>query len=171
MADTLFFWLSKLAWAVLSPGSLLVLLITAAWLLSLTPYQTLARRALAVTVALTLAIACLPLGSWLIRPLEHRFPPAAANREAPDGIILLGGSFSVRMSATRNQVHLKDSAERPLAFATLARRYPRARLVFTGGSGNPMFQEAREADLARELFDGLGLEPGRVIYERESRNT
>jgi uncharacterized SAM-binding protein YcdF (DUF218 family) len=58
-----------------------------------------------------------------------------------------------------------------VAFIELARRYPQTRLVFTGGSGNPTYQEAREADLAEELFSNLGLDPERVVLERESRNT
>jgi uncharacterized SAM-binding protein YcdF (DUF218 family) len=53
----------------------------------------------------------------------------------------------------------------------LAHRYPHAKLVFTGGSGNPLMQDAREADYVKQLWIDIGLDPSRVIWERDSRNT
>jgi len=171
MTDTLFFWVSKLAWLVLSPDSLLVLLIIATWLLALSPWQTAARRLLIASGVLTLLVATVPVGSWLLSSLEQRFPASTEPGAAPDGIIVLGGSFSMWLSASYEQPQLNDSAERLLTFLALARRYPQARLVFTGGSGVPSLQEVREAEFARQLFSDLGLDPERVIFERESRNT
>jgi uncharacterized SAM-binding protein YcdF (DUF218 family) len=54
-------------------------------------------------------------------------------------------------------------------FAILAHRYPDARLLFTGGSGDPFDQSRNEAEFARALFAGLGLRG--VHYENLSRNT
>jgi uncharacterized SAM-binding protein YcdF (DUF218 family) len=53
----------------------------------------------------------------------------------------------------------------------LARRYPEARLVFTGGQGTFLQGSLTEADVARELWTAMGLPPGRVLYEDRSRNT
>jgi len=169
--DTLFFLASKLFWLFFSPGTLLVLLIVGSWLLSLSRWQKLGRHVLAGTTLLTLLLAFVPVGSWLIYPLEQRFSMHPAAAEQPDGIVLLGGSFSLRISENRQQIHMTATSERVLAFLELARRYPDARLVFTGGSGNPGFQEAREADLAKELFLNVGLDEERLVFERESRNT
>ena len=113
----------------------------------------------------------MPIGNLLFYPLEQRFPVNPTLTEQPDGIVLLGGSFSLMASADRNQVHVNNHSERLLAFLELANRYPEARLVFTGGSGNPTFQEAREADFARDLFLSVGLNESRLEFERESRNT
>ena len=59
----------------------------------------------------------------------------------------------------------------PLAAAALARRFPNARVVFSGGSANLISNDAREADFAGAIFESLGVDKSRLIMERESRNT
>ena len=169
--DTLFFLFSKLYWLVFSPATLLVWLLVGACLLSWSRWQKAGRYLLTGITVGVLFIACLPVGSWLIYPLEQRYPAVSALPEAPDGIVLLGGSFALRLSENRQQVHLNDTSERVTGFLALAQRYPDARLVFTGGSGSPTRQDIREADLARELFLDLGISPERLVLERDSRNT
>ena len=91
---------------------------------------------LIVTSLVLLAIAGLsPLGNALILPLEHRFPPWDPSRGAPDGIVVLGGAISPDVSDARGAVALDEAAERITATAELARRYPDARIIFSGGSG------------------------------------
>jgi uncharacterized SAM-binding protein YcdF (DUF218 family) len=53
----------------------------------------------------------------------------------------------------------------------LARRYPTARIIFTGGQGSPVHGEVTEAEVARQLWSALGLAEGRVSYETSARNT
>ena len=53
----------------------------------------------------------------------------------------------------------------------LARRYPNARVVFSGGSANLIGNDAREADYAAALFESLGVDKSRLLMERSSRNT
>ncbi|MBT8146044.1 MAG: YdcF family protein [Gammaproteobacteria bacterium] len=169
--DTAFFWASKLFWLVFSPVSLLLWLIVGSWLLSLSRWNRAGQKLLAGTALFSLFLAFVPVGGWMIKPLEQRFPADPVLATKPDGIVLLGGSFSLRLSDNRQQTHLTAHGERLLAFLELARRYPEARLVFTGGSGNPTYQQAREADIAGELFLSLGLNEERLEFERESRNT
>ncbi|MBT8148230.1 MAG: YdcF family protein, partial [Gammaproteobacteria bacterium] len=142
--DTVFFWASKLFWLVFSPESLLVWLIVGSWLMNLPRWKTrrekIARNLLAGTALFTLLLAFVPVGGWLIQPLEQRFPAEPVLDAEPDGIVLLGGSFLLSISDNRQQIHLTESGERLLAFLELARRYPEARLVFSGGSGNPRYQ-------------------------------
>jgi uncharacterized SAM-binding protein YcdF (DUF218 family) len=112
-----------------------------------------------------------PLDAWLLYPLETRFP---TNPELPrkiDGVIALSGTENAPLSAFWKQVELGSAAERYFAFLEMARRYPDAKLVFTGGTGNVFAQEFKEADVARALFEQLGLDVTRVTFERNSRNT
>ena len=55
--------------------------------------------------------------------------------------------------------------------AYAARRYPRAKLVFTGGSGDIEQGVSNEAGYARILLEQLGLPPERVVFENMSRTT
>ena len=65
---------------------------------------------------------------------------------------------------------VRASADRLIAAAALARRYPNARIIFTGGSPR-LLSDAREADYAAELFESLGISPQRLTMERRARNT
>ncbi len=107
----------------------------------------------------------------LLYLLEHRFPSWDAARGAPDGVIVLGGSIDADVSASHGTAVVGSAADRILAAAALAHRYPNARIIFTGGSGNLVSNEAREADYAAALFESLGISRERLIMERQSRNT
>jgi len=55
--------------------------------------------------------------------------------------------------------------------ADLARRYPEAKIVFTGGSGYLAGSSGSEADLVEQHLTTLGVDPNRIQFERASRNT
>src|SRR4029079_13157130 len=55
--------------------------------------------------------------------------------------------------------------------AALARRFPVARVVFTGGSIEMLRTPAFEADAARRLVSELGIDGERVLFDRQARNT
>jgi len=112
-----------------------------------------------------------PLANALILPLEDRFPPWDESRGAPQGIVVLGGAFETIVAATRRDIPLNEAAERMTASAELARRYPQARIVFTGGIGSLMFDGPTEGELARRFYDGLGIAPDRITIEERSRDT
>ncbi|MBL4690682.1 MAG: YdcF family protein [Rhodospirillales bacterium] len=66
---------------------------------------------------------------------------------------------------------INGAVERVYEMAVLSRRYPKARLVFSGGSGSLLYQEYKESRAVAPLLGQLGIDPGRVIYEDQSRNT
>lgn len=169
--DTFFFLVSKIGWAIISPDSLIVLLGVAAWLSLVLGWQKLSRRLLAYCAFLLLFVGFFPVGEWLISPLENRFVANAALPAQVDGIIVLGGAISPRLSNVWQQAELNGSADRLSNFLYLANLYPSAQLVFTGGNGSITDQEFKAADMARILFDQLGLAERAIIYEGESRNT
>lgn len=171
MLNTLFFFFSKIVWALLSPANLLYLLVLAGTVL-LFLHKTRPARLLLGTAAILLTIAAfVPVGKWLATPLETRF---AANPELPrniDGIILLGGAADPLTSYLWDQAELGEGAERYLAFARLAQDHPRAKLVFTGGNGAILDQAYREADIALYLLESLGINRRRLELERDARNS
>lgn len=118
-------------------------------------------------------VIALPLDQWLLAPLENRFPAAnGGSAEIKyDGIIVLGGALETGLTADRDRVSLNAASERLVEFAVLARRYPHARLVFTGGAMPNRPTGPPEADGARLLFASLGLPVDRIIFESQSRTT
>jgi uncharacterized SAM-binding protein YcdF (DUF218 family) len=162
---------AKVFWFVAEPPHLILIAFVVAGLLWLTPWRRFSGPIAAAAATLYGAIIVLPLGTWLMLPLEARFPPPASPPPHVDGVIVLGGAVEPRLSLLRGQPQLNDSGERMLAMLELARRYPEAKLVFTGGSGRLVDAEAREADTAKDLMTRVGLPSERVIYERDSRDT
>jgi uncharacterized SAM-binding protein YcdF (DUF218 family) len=53
----------------------------------------------------------------------------------------------------------------------LARRYPQARVVVSGGSGSLLLEGEGDAATALRLLTALGVDQNRLILENESRNT
>ena len=167
----MFFTLSKVFWAVAEPGNaLLILLVVGALMLAL-GWRRLGRTAVGVAVAGFLAIAILPLDYWLMAPLEDRFAAPDPMPAQVDGVVVLGGATDLEVAATREVTALNGAAERLTTLVTLAGDYPEARIVFTGGTGSLSRPDWREADYASRLVGELGVPAGRVLWERESRNT
>lgn len=117
------------------------------------------------------AVGLLPLHDWLMRPLEEYFPIPELPAQV-DGVIVLGGAERPDIMAVRQWPELNSNADRLIGFVALARQYPAAKLVFSGGSAiRRGDHEITEADVAAAVFTKLGLDAGRVIYESASRNT
>ncbi len=170
MTRAMFFDLSKLLAVFVGPGNLLLIaLIVGAALL-----WARARRAGRIVVTLSVAgfllIAVFPIGKFMLVPLENRFPPATLPAKI-DGIVVLGGEVNQRLSAARHIPILKGSAGRMTAFVALARRYPGAKLAFTGGSALLGRPDLTEAPVARAFFASQGLDTARIAFEDHSRNT
>src|ERR1700704_5776363 len=83
----------------------------------------------------------------------------------------LGGAIGPDISAARHTPDLNESAERLTAVADLARRYPAARIIYSGGDARLVFHGGIEADFAVTLFESFGIARSRVIVERKARNT
>jgi uncharacterized SAM-binding protein YcdF (DUF218 family) len=166
----MFFILSKILGFLAAPSNVLIVF-AGIGLMMLTTRRWRAGRRLAALGILGLVVAGLsPLGNILMSPLEDRFPPWTQSAEMPVGIIVLGGAIDPDLSAARHQPALNEAAERMTAVADLARRFPQARIVFSGGNGD-LVGGAPEAQVARDLLVTLGVAPDRITLEATSRNT
>jgi len=162
------YFFSKAVWALLQPGHLLLLGLVAGWAMILCRATRRIGMWLGGTTTLVLVIlALLPVGDWLMRPLENRFSGPAA-LEHVDGILVMGGGQNPTVSGDRERMALNDSGERMIESAALALRFPDAQMVFSGGNGPPGLTEA---DVARTVYAAMGLEPDAVIYDDHARNT
>lgn len=167
----MFFILSKILGFFALPSNILISIGIIGILLLCTRLARLASW-LVVTSLVLIAVAGLsPLGNMLILPLEQRFPPWDASRGPPDGIVVLGGAITPDVSAARGVVALNEAAERITEAVELARRYPNARIIFSGGNASLMSDGAIEAAIAVREFEALGIAHDRISAEEQSRNT
>jgi uncharacterized SAM-binding protein YcdF (DUF218 family) len=167
----IFFTASKVLWWLLVPGNLLLLSLGAGVTVLWTRWHRAGRFVVTGASLALLVIAMFPVGGWALNVLENRFPVPAHLPDHVDGIIVLGGAIQPRLAADRRQMALNGHAERMVVTADLARRFPRARVVYTGGSGDLLYPQFKEAHVAPSVFAALGIDPERVMYEDRSRNT
>ena len=160
----------KLFWIVFAPANLLLLALLAIWLALPRKRGSTVRGWLGALLAISFLIACTPLGRLPLALLEDRFAPAPLPDKI-DGIIVLGGGISPAISLGRNEPGVAVAAPRLLAFADLARRFPDAKLVFTGGSGDIFNPDVKEAPIARQALQKMGMNVDRVVFEDRARNT
>jgi len=111
----------------------------------------------------------------LLGLLESRFP----NRELPTesdgihGILLLGGSEDIGLTKVLGEPVFNEEAQRIIKLATLALKYPKAKIVVTGGVPDDnlnAFSEAEVAEMALLKLSVPNLE-SRLIKEKNSHNT
>jgi uncharacterized SAM-binding protein YcdF (DUF218 family) len=168
---SMFFSLSKILGFFAYPSNVLIAIGLLGLVLLLTRFTRLASWLIVTSLVLIAVAGLSPLGNALILPLEQRFPPWDASRGPPEGIVLLGGMISPDVSAARGAVALNEAAERITVTAELARRYPNARIVLTGGSNALIFDEGIEAVFAVRQLEALGVAHDRVAADEQARNT
>ena len=164
----MFFLLSKILWLLADPVHLLGLLVLATALsLMLGRIRTARFLALAATLLLLLVgLAAVPMA----RAIEDQYPRPAWPRHV-DGILVLSPGFDSARLHARGALATNAGAWRLEAGFAAARRYPQAKLVFTGGSGLLEGSSFPESDTARYVFNEIGQDPGQLILESKSRNT
>lgn len=167
----MFFVLSKFIGFVALPSNLLIEIGIVGVLLLFTQYRRLASWLVVTSIVLTAVVGWSPLGNILILPLEQRFPPWNSSHGPPDGLVVLGGAITPDVSAARGAVALNEAAERVTAAAELARRYPNARIIYSGGSNAVLAERIPEAPFAVQELQALGVAHDRITAEEQSRNT
>jgi uncharacterized SAM-binding protein YcdF (DUF218 family) len=169
--DTLFFIASKVVWGLIRPESWIVIALAVAFVL-FRRRPRLSRILVGGTIVATLVIGYVPVGSYLIRSLEARYPADPPLTQV-DGIIILGGAEETGPSVVSGQPEFNAAGERITATAMLALAHPEARVVISGGSGALVGPRGPpgNADLHQRVLLGFGISPDRILLEPLSRNT
>ena len=132
-----------------------------------------AASSLIASVVLLAICGFSPLGNCLLYPLEQRFPPwdagarrAGRHRRARrrDRCRSFGRAWHARS--------FSSAADRIIAAAALARQYPNARIVFSGGNAESDFERCAGKPITPPPSSKASALPKtRLIMERRSRNT
>jgi len=167
----MFFWTSKIVWFFFQPSTFLVMLGCLGLILTLTRLRWWGRGLVVCSLVGLLVAGLSPLGQILLLPLEERFPVPAADAPAPDGIIILGGSVDTHVSSARGNVAVNEAGERLVTMIALAKRYPDAKIVFTGGGGHLQSIDMNESEVTARFMKQTGFPAERVMLEDQSLNT
>lgn len=167
----MFFVLSKVLGFFALPSNAIAAVCTIGAVLMLLQRQRTGTLVFSFGIVLLLIFGYSPAGNVLMLTLTERFPAWHYDGREPDGIIILGGAIDSEVSVARNTLEMNSAAERITTMLELARRFPRARIVFTGGSANLIERPVPEAPIAGELLARFGIAPERVLLESGSRTT
>jgi uncharacterized SAM-binding protein YcdF (DUF218 family) len=162
--------ISKILWFPARPGHF-ALLVGAVGLAMVWRGRRFGRWLILVCLAFFFLLIATPISQFILLPLEDRFSRPAEMPTRIDGIVVLGGAVDQNITAERGIPAINGAAERMTETVALARRFPNARIVFTGGQGSLVHGGLTEADVARKFFESLGLSGPRAIYETTARNT
>lgn len=167
---SLLFYLSKIFWFLIQPLNLAIFLLALSLLVGWSGWRKLGGFMAVLSLLILSFSAWTSLGALMLNPLEERFQrPPPPDRVA--GIIVLGGGFEGAINQARGGYDINSGGDRFIEAAALARRYPAAKIVVSGGTGTLVLDGEGDADTAPRLFEALGVPRSRLILEPESRNT
>jgi uncharacterized SAM-binding protein YcdF (DUF218 family) len=162
---------TKLAWMVLQPSSLIIGALFVGVVLLWRRRFLAARRWMTGALLALFLIGWMPLGDLLIAPLEDRFPRPDLTGATIDGLVVLGGAEDAHVANARKVIAVSEAAGRYIEAAALALRFPKARLLFSGGGDALDSAIEPETVSAARIFAALGIPRERITFEDKSRTT
>ena len=167
----MFFELSKYLWILVNPANVFLLLFFVSWSFLGTRWDKYGGCLQRLLLIVSILVATTPFSSWGFRILENRFPQMVKTPDQVDGIIVVGGIINSHLSRDRGLSVVGGAVERLTAMAKLAKLYPNAKVVFSGGSGVVSHPNLKEAHFIEPFMLDMGLKSDRIIYEDQARNT
>jgi uncharacterized SAM-binding protein YcdF (DUF218 family) len=166
------FVLSKLLWYAAVPSNLFIIIALAGVVLMALTGRRRGFGCVLFGILALAAVTVLPVADWAIAPLENRFPQVPVPEQV-DGIVVLGGSVNPRITQARHQASIQAASERLFETAILARRFPSAHIIVSGGDSSmiPDGGMVSEAKVMHDVLIGLGVDADRIEIEGTSRNT
>ena len=87
-------------------------------------------------------------------------------------IVVLAGAESGKKTFFYKRLHLGDYSERLIAFVKLANKYPKAKLIYLGGSPHLDHSNSlSEPKVAKIFFEDINFDYQKVVFLNTSRNT
>jgi uncharacterized SAM-binding protein YcdF (DUF218 family) len=166
----MFYLLSKTLDALLAPltWSLLLGVLALFW------SRRRPRAAIACGI-LSLVVLCLfsldPVANGLWRMLETPARSTLHKDVTYDAVVVLSGMVDGAATEEHHQPAYNDSIERLLASFQLLREGRAKNVLLSGGNSTLDGSGPKEADVLAQQLRDWGIDPGRIVVERESRNT
>jgi uncharacterized SAM-binding protein YcdF (DUF218 family) len=150
-------------WWVINIDLFLLLLMILGGVLLFLKKNVWGKRFLLVSCGSLVFLGVVPFSLWVFENLENRFTKVTQIPSDAKGLILLGGSVDKMTSLGREVTAYNLAAGRFIGFVALAKKYPQLQLAFTGTSF--------ETEAAQKDFLALGVNPARVQFEQNSKDT
>jgi uncharacterized SAM-binding protein YcdF (DUF218 family) len=119
---------------------------------------------------MVLYVGCsvVPLGEWLLVPLENRFSAPRRYPDDIDGIAIISDRIAGEVSRARGA--LDSPNEAILTIIELGRHYQDLPIVLTGIGESTSAYSMSHADTVRTFLERQGFDPSRVTFADKARN-
>ncbi len=165
------FYISKIFWLLAQPLSLTFTLLVIGLVAGRLGWRRIGTLAGTMAALLLFVTLFTSTGAVLVQVLEDRIPRAELASGGPSCIITLGGGFESEIIAARGGFEMTQAGDRFVETLRLAREFPEARILISGGDGS--FSGAYEGDavVGTRFFEAFGVPATRLIREEDSRDT
>ncbi len=168
----MFFIASKIVWMLLSPLALVLALFLVGIASLLVSFTRTAVFFIFTAIVIFCMLGLLPVGPDLLAGLENQYARPEKMPAKVTGIVVLGGSFETEFSQSHGFPIATQKIQRVLDGLRLAKAYPDAKLVFSGGEGSLFHQDHPESRDVQNFVKMYDLKPSQdIIFEDRSRNT
>ena len=166
-----FFFLSKTLWFFFNPINILLFLLLIGIIFHFFDKKKLYKIINIITLILFILIVILPTGKYLLWKLESSYSMPKTLPPDIDGILILGGGVNEILTYQHQQMSLNENVERLTESIDLMRRFPNAKIVFSGGIATLSKPKLTGIDVAKMFYTRMGVDINRIIFEDKSRNT
>lgn len=128
------------------------------------------KRLIWVWLVVVLAISIYPVGDIFLKPLEDYYPLKPDVKD-PGAIVLLGGGEDTIQTNATGLPHLSLMGTRYITVLALAKQYPQAKVVVSGGVGHLSGLQMTEASVAKAILMSGGIDAHRILLEDASHTT
>tara|TARA_B100000945_G_scaffold311349_1_gene304456 strand:- start:1379 stop:2167 length:789 start_codon:yes stop_codon:yes gene_type:complete len=165
-----FFYFSKKLWFYFNPVNIFLFLLFVGIIFNFTK-KRLHKFVNLIIFILFIIIVILPTGKYFLWKLEGSYSiPRTFNKEV-DGILILGGGMNEFLTYQYDQMNLNDNVDRLTESIYLMRKFPNAKVIFSGGVATLSKPKLTGADVAKIFYKRMGVNIENIIFENKSRNT
>ena len=165
------FYLSKILWLIVNPFNIFIFITLFTMFLYLINFRRLSLIIYLINFIFIALISFLPIGSYLTYIIEKEFHTNTKIPERVDGILILGGATNPLLFKEFDQISLNGSAERLVESVMIIRKFEKAKVIFSGGSGIVNRSDIGHSQVAKLFYKKMGVDSNKIFFEDKSRNT
>ena len=165
------FYLSKILWLILNPFNIFIFVTLLSIFLYFVKLRRLSLIIFLINFVFIALISFLPIGSYLIYNIEKEYHSYIKPPDQVDGILILGGATNPLLYNEYDQISLNGSSERLVESVFIIKKFDKAKVIFSGGSGILNRPDFDNVQVAKSFYKKIGIEIDKIIFEDNSRNT
>ena len=166
-----FFSLLKFLWDFFHPIQTLMYLLLIGLIVNLFNKNKIFKIINLITLILFILIIFLPNGTYLLWKLENTHSKPKVFPDKIDGMLILGSGTDPLLTEQHNQVALTESIERITESVELIKKFPDAKVVYSGGMPTNTKEKLSGIGVAKTFLTRMKIDVSKIIFENQSKNT